>query len=73
MELLSLQEKLLPVKEKEKPVEHDFLFGKWKDFDIDAQEIKRRIMEKGLKVIVDTDMLIKAYHGDDIKSEIYNP
>jgi hypothetical protein len=33
-------------KKKEKPVEHDFLFGKWKDFDIDARKLREELWRR---------------------------
>jgi hypothetical protein len=33
-------------KKKAKPVEHDFLFGKWKDFDIDARKLREELWRR---------------------------
>jgi hypothetical protein len=30
-------------KKKQKNIEHDFLFGKWKDFDIDARKLREEL------------------------------
>lgn len=40
-------EKIVSKKKKEqKPVEHDFLFGKWKDFDIDARKLREELWRR---------------------------
>jgi hypothetical protein len=33
-------------KKKGKAVEHDFLFGKWKDFDIDARKLREELWRR---------------------------
>ena len=33
-------------KNKKENVEHDFLFGKWKDFDIDPQKLRDELWRK---------------------------
>jgi len=33
-------------KKKAKPVEHDFLFGKWKDYDIDARKLREELWRR---------------------------
>lgn len=34
------------VKKKKETVEHDFLFGKWKDFDIDPQKLRDELWRR---------------------------
>lgn len=33
-------------KKKRKPVDHTYLFGKWKDFDIDARKLREEVWKR---------------------------